>query len=70
MADETETQTRLRRAKEALAAYQAAENEARKALADAVESTAWARRNYERLFLAEENRERARRINAYNHFTG
>lgn len=66
---ETENQTRLRRAKEALANYQAAETEARKALANAIESTRRARAKYEELFLLEEARERTNRINTYNHST-
>jgi hypothetical protein len=58
---ETENQTRLRRAKEALASCQSSENDARKALALAVESTKRAREKYETLFLAEEQAEVARR---------
>lgn len=69
MSNETETQTRLRRAKEALAAYQNAEAEARKVLAGAIESTKRARDKYAELFLAEETRERARRMDTYNHCT-
>jgi hypothetical protein len=69
MSNETENQTRLRRAKEALAFCQAAEVEARKALASATESTKRAREKYEELFMAEENAERARRKNNYDHCT-
>ena len=69
MTNETETQTRLRRAKESVAAYQSAENEARKALADAIESTRRAREKYEALFVAEENLERARKLKQYSHCT-
>lgn len=58
---ETEDQTRLRRAKEAFAHCKASEDEARKALARAVESTKLARAKYEELFLAEEKRECDRR---------
>jgi len=69
MTRETENQTRLRRAKEALVALQAAEAEARKALADAIESTKRARAKYEELFCNEENAERARRLKDYYHGT-
>lgn len=58
---ETEDQTRLRRAKEAIATFQAREIEARKALLDAVEATKRARERYEELFLAAEQREYIRR---------
>jgi hypothetical protein len=61
MNNETEDQTRLRRAKEAMASCQSAENEARKSLALAVESTKRSREKYEELFLAEEKREVFRR---------
>lgn len=69
MSGETEDQTRLRRAKEALAAYKLSEEEARKALAAAVEATKRAREKYEELFLAVENREAARLRASYNHCT-
>ncbi len=69
MIHETETQTRLRRAKESLAAYKNAEDEARKILAGAMESTKRAREKYEELFLAEDKREHARKMNAYDHCT-
>ena len=69
MTTETETQTRLRRAKESLASYQSSEIEARKALAAAVESTKRAREKYEELFLAEEELEYARKMVNYNHCT-
>lgn len=67
--NETENQTRLRRAKESLAAYQSAETEARKALARAVESTRAARSKYEELFRTEETLECARLRKTYNHCT-
>jgi hypothetical protein len=67
--NETESQTRLRRAKESVIALQAAEAEARKALADATESTKRAREKYEELFVNEEKAERARRKNNYDHCT-
>ena len=66
---ETESQTLLRRAKEAHAALQEAENEARKALAAAIESTKRARERHYELFLKEEIAERARRMKNYNHCT-
>lgn len=69
MNHETESQTRLRRAKEALENYQAAEAEARKALHHATESTKRAREKYSELFHAEENRVRERLIKDYNHCT-
>lgn len=64
---ETEDQTRVRRAKEAVALCQSRENEARKALAEAAESTKRAREKYEELFAASEQREVARRRAQYNH---
>ena len=69
MFKETENQTRLRRAKENLVALKMAENEARKALAAAIELSERAREKYEELFLKEENAERARRMKNYNHCT-
>ena len=69
MNNETENQTRLRRAKESVEACRNAESEARKALAIAIESTKRAREKYDVLFIAEENRERARKMKNYNHCT-
>ncbi len=69
MNTETEHQTRLRRAKEAIASCQSREVDARKALVDACDSTKRAREKYEELFLAEEQREAARRRQAYDHST-
>lgn len=69
MQSETEDQTRLRRAQEALIVYQWSETEARKILAAAVESTKRAREKYEELFLAAENREVKRRLATYDHCT-
>ena len=63
MTNETENQTRLRRAKESIAYYQVAEVEARLALAISIASTKRAREKYEELFIAEENLERTRRMN-------
>lgn len=59
--NETENQTRLRRAKEAIAAFRETEAAARKALNDATEATKRAKERYEELFLAEEKAEAARR---------
>lgn len=67
--NETENQIRLRRAKESLAAYRAAESEARKALFYAVESTKRGKEKYEELFMAEESAEAARRKADYRHET-
>lgn len=69
MHSETEDQTRLRRAREALIAYQWSETEARKILAAAVDSTKRAREKYEELFIAAENREVKRRLATYDHCT-
>lgn len=69
MTTETETQTRLRRSKESLTALQSLENEARKALADAVDSTGRAREKHDELFLASEQKEYARKKAAYDHCT-
>lgn len=66
---ETENQTRLRRAKETLAACWHAEAEARKALAAAVESTRRAKERHEELFALEEQQEIARRRADYRHTT-
>lgn len=59
--NETELQIRLRRSKESLTCSQFSENEARKALADAVKSSKQAKERYEELFLAEEQAEVSRR---------
>lgn len=66
---ETENQTRLRRAKETLAACREAEAEARKVLASAVESTRRAKERHEELFALEEQHEIARRRADYRHTT-
>lgn len=66
---ETDNQTRLRRAKEALSAYRTAEYEARRVLAAAIESTKMAREKYESLFLDEEKAEATRRRTEYYHST-
>lgn len=64
MNHETEDQTRVRRAKEAIAGCRDREDEARKALA-----AKRARQKYEELFLTSENREAARRKAEYRHAT-
>jgi hypothetical protein len=66
---ESADETHLRRAKEALTAYQAREAEARKALTEAVESTRLARDKYNALFAATEQREYERRRVTYDHCT-
>ena len=58
---ETESQTVLRRAKDAIAYYREREEQAIKALASAKEDVRKAREKYEQLFLAEERREAERR---------
>jgi len=67
--NETENQSRLRQVKESLAAYRSAESQARKALADAVESTKRCKERYEELFIAEDLAECARRKASYRHQT-
>jgi len=69
MQNETENQTRLRRAKESLNACRTAENEARRALAAAELATRQAKARHEQLFMAEENQEMERRRKAYEHCT-
>lgn len=70
MSKETEIQTRLRRAKEALDACIEAETEARKALARASDATKMARDKHHDLFLVEGEQERIRKIKEYSHYTG
>ena len=60
--NETENQTRLRRAKDALELARLNEAEARAAVLDAVETTRRMKEKYEALFLAEEEAEAKRRI--------
>jgi hypothetical protein len=60
---ETESQTILRRAKEALNYCREKEKQAIEALASAREDVRKAREKYEQLFLAEEMREVERRRN-------
>jgi hypothetical protein len=60
---ETESQTVLRRAKEALDYYREREKQAIETLAGAREDVRKAREKYEQLFLAEEMREAERRRN-------
>jgi hypothetical protein len=67
--DETDTQVRLRRAKESLLIAREAENTARIALADAVRTTARAKERYEELFMQEGREEVQRRKHDYCHAT-
>lgn len=67
--NETELQTRLRRAKESLAAARDRESAARSTLATAIKDTAAAKERYEALFLAEETAEYNRRKASYRHAT-
>lgn len=69
MTKETETQTRLRRAKEALARAIEQENEARRELRRAEESRKLLKEKYEVLFLQEEQEEVQRRKSEYRHCT-
>jgi len=69
MTHETENQIRLRRAKEILATNRMMENQARKALAEAIEASKLAKERYEELFVAEDKAEFARRKAAYYHCT-
>ncbi len=66
---ETDTQTRLRRAKEALDAYREKERTALQAAHDARQDTARAKARYEALFHQEEQEEVARRRAEYRHAT-
>ena len=66
---ETETETRLRRATEALAAAREAENEARRALASAVQTTARAKERYSELFERWQQEEVKSRLTDYRHAT-
>ena len=61
MYNETENQTRLRRAHEALMSARSNENEARFALASATEATRRAKEKYDALFIEEERQEFERR---------
>lgn len=67
--NETATQTRLRRAKEALATAREQENDLRKALAAAMQTTARAKERVSELFAREEKEEVARRMQDYQHRT-
>ena len=67
--NETKTQTLLRNAKQALAAYREKESEARKALASAEQSTKAAKAKYEELFAKEQNEAVAKMKSEYTHCT-
>lgn len=69
MTQETELQVRLRRAKDALAACRETEAELRRKLTEAIDSTKRAKDRYDELFIAEDQAERARRIDSYRHAT-
>lgn len=69
MIHETEDQTRLRRAKESISACQDRENECRRALAAAAESTKRARERFEEIYLAAEKHEVTRLRAQHNHCT-
>lgn len=69
MLNETEGQTILRRAKEAMQAANQKASDARRALADAEASAKRAKEKYEDLFMQEERREAARLRSAYDHCT-
>lgn len=64
---ETDTQIRLRRAKEALILARDNENRLRKELAEATQRTAKAKERAAELFLQEEREECARRMASYRH---
>lgn len=66
---ETENQSRLRRAKEALAYARERESELRKSLNDAVHATRLAKERHDELFLAEERAEAERLKANYLHAT-
>ena len=67
--NETKTQTLLRNAEQALKSYREQENEARKALAMAVESTRKAKEKWEALFAKEQDEAVARLLSEYRHCT-
>jgi hypothetical protein len=69
MNNETENQTRLRRARESYDSCKDAESEARKYLAAAVEATRIAKERWGDLFLKEQNAECIRRKADYRHET-
>lgn len=69
MAQETENQVRLRRAKDALSEAIEKESEARQALRRAEESRKLLKEKYEAIFLQEEQEEVRRRKNEYRHCT-
>ena len=69
MFNETEAQTILRRAKDAMQAANQKAADARRALVDAETAAKRAKKKYEELFLQEERREVARRRAAYDHCT-
>jgi hypothetical protein len=69
MMNETDTQIRLRRAKEALAAAREAESRAITARSEAAETRRRAKERYDELFLREVQEEYTRRMANYRHAT-
>ena len=67
--NDTKTQQLLRNAKQALASYRQQEDDARKALAMAVESTRMAKDKYEALFAKDQDEQVAKLRDEYNHCT-
>jgi hypothetical protein len=69
MQDETETQRRLRNAENALVAYRDKENELRRALAAAVDSTRKARERVAELYEKDQQEQVALKKAEYRHCT-
>ncbi len=69
MQNETETQSLLRNAKQALEAFREREREARKNLASAVEQTRKAKEKVEALFAKNEDELCAKKLADYRHCT-
>jgi len=69
MMAETDTQIRLRRAKDALSQAKETETAARAAFNSAMRDVLRAKERYEELFLQEEREEVHRRKNDYHHTT-
>jgi len=69
MTTETKTQYLLRNAKDSLQSYRDHENELRKALAAAAESTRKAKEKYEELFLKDQQEQVAALKKEYMHCT-
>jgi len=67
--NETDTQVRLRRAKESLAYYREQADNARQTLAAAKKSARNAKERYEALFLQAEKEAVAQQLSEYRHCT-